>query len=102
MLTWGLLRTNFSFDTDVLLLAARRRHQIVSDLLRDFGVVIEFHCVRCSASGPRAKVGRVTEHGGHRDKTGDGLYTRSGGNSSDFPPSGMQIAEHFSDVFIGG
>src|SRR3954467_14566925 len=98
MLTWGLLRTNFSLDTDR---SPSGAHQVVTELLRYFGVVVELERVRRAASGFRPKIGRVPEHRGHRDKTGDGLYTRSRGNSSDFSPSGMQIAEDFSDVFVG-
>src|ERR1044071_8974546 len=108
MLTCGLLRTNFSFDTACLLEScasgARRGggcDQVVPELLRDFSVVVELHGVRRTTSGPVAQVSGVAEHRGHRDKTGDGLYTRSGGNASDFPPSGMQIAQHLSDVLVG-
>ena len=60
--------------------------------------MVEFHCVRRAAFGAGPEIGCVTEHRGHRDETGDGLYTRSCGNSSDFSPSGMQIAEDISDV----
>src|SRR5215468_10733644 len=105
MLTWGLLRTNFSFDTVGLLfsgsLGAGSRHQVIANLKWHFCVVIELHGVGGAAAGSRPKVGRITEHRGHRHKTGDGLYTSSRGNSSDFSPSGMQIAEHISDGFVG-
>src|SRR3954468_24885640 len=98
MLTWGLLRMNFSFDTDR---SPSGAHQVVAELLRYFGVVVKLERVRRAASGLRPQIGRVPEHRGHRDETGDGLYTRSRGNSSDFSPSGMQIAEDFTDVLVG-
>src|SRR5262245_56776295 len=102
MLTCGLLRTNFSFDTGGLLVdSGACGDQVVPELLRDFSVVVRRHGVGRAAAGSVAKVGRVTEHRGHRDETGDGLYTRSCGNSSDFSPSGMQIAQHVSDVLVG-
>src|SRR5512134_3544522 len=102
MLTWGLLRTNFSLDIAAVPLGAGSGHQIFTNLQRDFLVVIEFHRVSGSAFGPRAKVGGVPEHRRHRDKTGDGLYTTAHGYSSHFSTSGMQIAEDVSDGFIGG
>src|SRR4051812_11309228 len=105
MLTCGLLRTNFSFDTGQVSSLGRRLgasgNQVVPELLRDFSVVIELHGVSRAASGAVAKVGGIPEHRSHRDKTGDGLYTRSCGNSSDFSPSGMQIAEDVADVLVG-
>src|ERR1041384_6976795 len=106
MLTCGLLRTNFSLDTAWGLLASgarrrRERNQIVPELLRDFSVVVELHGVGRAASGPVSQVSGVAEHRGHRDETGDGLYTRSCGNSSDFSPSGMQIAQDFPYVLVG-
>src|ERR1051325_1397510 len=66
-----------------------------------FSVVVELHGVGRAAAGPVSQVSGVAEHRGHRDKTGDGLYTRSCGNSSDFSPSGVQIAQHFTDVVVG-
>src|SRR3954466_10367644 len=98
MLTWGLLRMNFSFDTDR---SPSGAHQVVAELLRYFGVVVKLERGSGAASGLRPQIGRVPEHRGHRDETGDGLYTRSRGNSSDFSPSGMQIAEDVADVLVG-
>src|SRR6185436_20652322 len=76
-------------------------NQVVPELLRDFSVVVELHGVCRAAAGSVTKVSRVSEHRSHRDKTGDGLYTRSCGNSSDFSPSGMQIAQNLADVLVG-
>src|ERR1041384_2466302 len=76
-------------------------YQVVPELLRDFSVMIELHGVRRAAAGSVSQVSCVAEHRCHRNETGDGLYTRSCGNSSDFSPSGMQIAQHFPDVLFG-
>src|SRR3954470_19341417 len=103
MLTCGLLRTNFSFDTGRSpRWSGASGDQIIPKLLRDFSVVVELHGVGRAAAGSVTKVSCIPEHRGHWHKTGDGLYTRSCGNSSDFSPSGMQIAEDIADVLIRG
>src|SRR5258706_4013125 len=84
-----------------LLKGACSEGQVVSELLRNFSVVIEFHRMSGSAAGSRSKVGHVSEHRGHRDKTGDGLYTTAHSYSSHFSASGMQIAEDISHRFFG-
>ena len=97
----GLVADEFLFGHGSVSFRRGLGNQVVSKLLRDFSVVVEFHRVSRAASGPRPKVGRVTEHRGHRDKTGDGLYTTADCYSSDFSASGMQIAEDISDGFFG-
>src|SRR5450432_512803 len=101
MLTWGLLRTNFSFDTDRTPLGAGSGGQLFTNLQGNFSVVVKLHRVGGSAFGAGPEVGCITEHRGHRNETGDGLYTRACGNSSDFSPSGMQITEDIPHGFFG-
>src|SRR6266571_6171223 len=104
MLTWGLLRSNFSFAIYFLLggwRALNAGHDLLGDVARRFFVSEELHRVIRASLGSGSDVRRVAEHFREGNGRGKDLEAGSRLDAVDAPAPRVQISDHVPHVLFG-